>query len=75
VANYKTSVSKSTNKKIMLPERLKDNDVKIELTQQQARDLIDYIFYKFHNEWVPVVDEPVRNRLLEIRQYLKKKLF
>jgi hypothetical protein len=59
----------------MLSDRLKVDDVKIELTPQQARDLLDYIFYKFHLERVPVIDEPVRNRLLEIRQYLKKKLF
>jgi len=59
----------------MLPDRLKDNDVKIELTPKQARDLLDYIFYKFDLERVPVIDEPVRDRLLEIRQYLKKKLF
>ena len=61
-------------KKIMLPDRLKDNDVKIELTQQQARDLLDFIFYKFHFK-KSVIDEPVKTRLLETSEYLKKKLF
>lgn len=74
MANYKTSVSKSTNKKIMFPDRLKDNDVKIELTQQQARDLLDFIFYKFHFK-KSVIDEPVRSRLIETSEYLKKQLF
>lgn len=58
----------------MLPDRLKDNDVKIELTQQQARDLLDFMFYKFHFK-KSVIDEPVKNRLLEISDYLRKKLF
>jgi hypothetical protein len=58
----------------MLPDRLKDNDVKIELTQQQARDLLDFIFYKFHFK-KSVIDEPIMTRLLEINEYLKKKLF
>jgi hypothetical protein len=58
----------------MLPDCLKDNDVKIELTQQQARDLLDFIFYKFHFK-ASIIDDPVKTRLLEISEYLKKKLF
>jgi hypothetical protein len=58
----------------MFPNRLKDNDVKIELTQQQARDLLDFIFYKFHFK-KSVIDEPVKTRLLETSEYLKKQLF
>lgn len=58
----------------MLPNRLKNNDVKIELTQQQAKDLLDFIFYKFHFK-KSVIDEPVKTRLLETREYLKKRLF
>ena len=58
----------------MFPNRLKDNDVKIELTQQQARDLLDFIFYKFHFK-KSVIDEPVKTRLLETSEYLKNQLF
>ena len=58
----------------MIPDRLKENDVKIELTQQQARDILDYISLTMviSNE---LIEEPIKERLFLLSRYLTKKIF
>ena len=74
MANYKTSVSKSTSNNIMIPDCLKENDVKIELTNEQARDILDYLSLTMVRS-SELIDDPIKTRLLLLSTYLTKKVF
>jgi hypothetical protein len=58
----------------MLPDRLTDNDVKIELTNQQARDILDYLSLTMVRS-SELIDDPITTRLLLLSTYLTKKIF